>query len=171
MLILENAITSRNARETKEWLLKKIPARRSFGSHLLNDRLLVIYKFANQELVAFLILKNPKNVGFWEVTYVWVDKQFRSNSIAEKLYSIAINDKNLILSSGKSQTKFARAFWRKLISKSKFNIFAFDLKSGTAEDVIVIDDEIYTPLPYLYVKDERFIRKHDVRLIAIKVEK
>ena len=118
-----------------------------------------------------MILKNPKNVCFWEVTYVWVGKEFRSKKIAEKLYSIAIDDKNLILSSGRSQTKFARAFWRKLISKSKLNIFTFDLKSGTAEDVIVIDDEIYTPLPYLYVKDERFIRKHDVRLIAIKVEK
>lgn len=170
MLILENAITSRNARETKEWLLKKIPVRRSFGSHFLNDRLLVIYKFANRELIAFLILKNPKNVCFWEVTYVWVDKQFRSKSIAEKLYSIAI-DKKLILSSGKSQTKFARAFWRKLISKSKFNIYAFDLKSGAAGDVIVVDDELYTPLPYLYVEDERLARKHDVRLIAIKVEK
>lgn len=171
MLILENAITSRNAREAKEWLLKKIPIRNNYGSYFLNDRLLVIYKFANQELIAFLILKNPKNVCFWEVTYIWVDKEFRSKKIAEKLYSIAIKDKNLILSSGKSQTKFARAFWRKLISKCKFNIYAFDLKSGVAEDVVVLDDEIYTPLPYLYVEDERLARKYDVRLIAIKVGK
>lgn len=170
MLILENAITSKNARETKEWLLKKIPIRSGYGSHFLNDRLLVIYKFANRELIAFLILNNPKYVCFWEVTYVWVNREFRSKNIAEKLYSIAINQ-NLILSSGKSQTKFARAFWRKLISKSKFNIYAFDLKSGVARDVVVIYDEIYTPLPHLYIEDESLAKKHDVRLIAIKVEK
>ena len=167
MLILERAITISNAEHAKTWLLKKIQhSKNGYGSHYLNPRRLVIFKFSNSKLIGFLILRNPKNSHYWEVDYVWVDKGFRGKSITEKLYQIAI-DQNLILSSGKSQTKFARAFWFKLIRKSKFDIYAYDLKTDESSQVFIEDDEIWCSLDHLYTNDFLTLQKHDVRLIAL----
>jgi hypothetical protein len=168
MLILERAITISNAEDAKKWLLKKIQhLKNSYGFHYLNPRRLVTFKFSNSKLIGFLILRNPKNTYYWEVDYVWVDKGFRGKSITEKLYQIVI-DQHLILSSGKSQTKFARAFWFKLIRKNNFDIYAFDLKTDQSSQVFIEDNEIWCSLDYLYTDDLLITKEHDVRLIALK---
>ena len=168
MLILERAITISNAKDAKKWLLKKIlHSKNSYGFHYLNPRRLVTFKFSNSKLIGFLILRNPKNTYYWEVDYVWVDKEFRGKTITEKLYQIAI-DQHLILSSGKSQTKFARAFWCKLVRKQKFDIYAYDLKTNESSQVFIEDDEIWCSLEHLYTNDFLTLQKHDVRLIALK---
>lgn len=114
---------------------------------------------------AWLYLGKRPGWAAWEVRQVWVFPDWRRDGLAKKIYQAAVNRDGILLASGKSQSKSARALWHRFVKDRTFNIWAQDFNNlDLTSDVFFEDDELQCNLE-LYT---RWSCKHDVRLIAVK---
>ena len=115
--------------------------------------------------VAWLNLAKRPSWKAWEVRQVWVFPEVRGQGLAGKIYRAAVNERQLILASGKTQSKSSRALWLSFVKKNTFRIWAQDFNNlDLRSPVWVEDNEIQSRLE-IYT---RFTTSRDVRLIAIR---
>lgn len=119
--------------------------------------------------VAWLKLKCKPGWAAFEVKHVWVEPEYRGCGLTESIYRAAINHDGIMIASGITQTKWARALWARFVRDDIFHIWAQDLNDLDRVAPVFYDEgEVYTSLPHLYTRDFKIYKKHDVRLIAVK---
>jgi hypothetical protein len=120
--------------------------------------------------IAWLYLGKRPTWKAWEVRQVWVFPDWRGEGLAAKIYKAAVNKEGIILASGKTQAKSARALWLKLVRDEVFNIWAQDFNDLDLRSAVWFEDDMLHSDLELYVNPRRgwYSLKHDVRLIAIR---
>ena len=125
----------------------------------------------NLRPIAWLYLWQKPKWKAWEVMQVFVFEKQRGKGLAKKLYSTAINTDNLIVASGKSQSKHSRALWGSFIRNNSYSIFAIDYWNlNNRSQVLWIDDEVWCNLDIYYTGYFEY-QDRDVRLIATRKDK
>lgn len=123
----------------------------------------------NLRPIAWLYLWQKPKWQAWEVMQVFVFEKLRGKGLAKKLYSAAINTDNLIMASGKTQSKHSRALWRSFIRNNNYSIFAIDYWNlNNTSQVLWVDDEIWCQLDIYFTGH---LQDQDIRLIATRKEK
>lgn len=172
MLILERSVTKEFWTTMYEYLERRIkagraePVGRTGVVRIEGGPCTLSYAIcANGHPVAWLYLGRRPQWATWEVRQVWVFPELRGHGLAQRIYRAAVNVDQIILSSGKTQSKTSRALWQRFIEKDTFNIWAQDFNNlRSREPVWCQDGELECKLPVY----QRHRDKHDVRLIAIK---
>lgn len=120
--------------------------------------------------IAWLYLWRKPGWKAWEVMQVFVFEKVRGQGLARKLYSAAINLDNIIVASGKTQSKSSRALWASFVRQNTFNVFAIDYWNLRSRAQVLWDSEeqgLYCNLE-IYTPPTATERDSDVRLIATK---
>lgn len=177
MIILERSVTKQYWLPMYDYILRRINTHRF--SRVGGTDVLHVYGGENTRAyavlstqpetkglpVAWLYLGKRPGWAAWEVRQVWVFPDWRRYGLAKKIYQAAVNVDGIMLASGKTQSKSARALWHRLVKSKTFNIWAQDFNNlDLTSDVFFEDDELQCNLE-LYT---RWSCKHDVRLIAVK---
>lgn len=96
---------------------------------------------------------------------MFVHPHFRGQGLATEIYRAVVNKEQLILASGKTQSKSSRALWFSFVQKRVFNIWAHDFNNlDLKSEVWVEDNELQSELQ-IYT---RLATPRDVRLIAVR---
>lgn len=115
--------------------------------------------------VAWVYLGRRPTWCAWEVRQVFVHPHFRGQGLATEIYRAVVNKEQLILASGKTQSKSSRALWFSFVQKRVFNIWAHDFNNlDLKSEVWVEDNELQSELQ-IYT---RLATPRDVRLIAVR---
>lgn len=178
MLILERTVTKYYWMGMYKYLYRKIQrnqyswvkgsiARFDCGAHCAYA-LLSKHEGSYRPIAWLYLWQKPKWVS-WEVMQAFVFEPLRGKGVAKKLYQAAIDIDGLIMTSGKTQSRSARALWLSFIKKNTFNMFAIDYKDLKNRSQVFWDkesEELWCELP-LYSKVSAAPRR-DVRLIATR---
>lgn len=182
MLIFERSVTKYYWLKMYRKLYRKIQLGRytrvgtsgvlllTFGTR---HRFYVITTKVNGHLrpVAWLYLWQKPGWTAWEVMQVFVFEKLRGCGIAKRLYSAAINYDELILASGKTQSRHSRGLWSSFIKNGNYSVFAIDywnLKDRS--QVLWVEGEVWCNMD-IYFMHDRAYQDRDVRLIATRKER
>lgn len=123
--------------------------------------------------IAWLYLWQKPKWKAWEVMQVYVFEKLRGKGLAKRLYSAAINQDNLIVASGKTQSRHSRALWSRFIRSRAFDIFAIDYWDLKTRSQVFWDVEQNEPWCEMdiYYAGRWEEQNRDVRLIATRKEK
>jgi GNAT superfamily N-acetyltransferase len=172
VLILERSVTKPFQDALYEYLVRRIQTGRFnpvgktgvvriWGGETTTSYAIVV----NGHPVAWMYLGRRPTWKAWEVRQVFVFPELRGHGLASRIYRAAVNVDQIILASGKSQSKTSRALWRRFIERDTFNIWAQDFNDLKLRAAVeYYDDELYCALPVY----ERAHSRHDVRLIAVR---
>lgn len=172
MLILEKAVHAKHWMPVFEYILRRIEAGKceSVGRtgvvRIDGGPCTRTYAITpNGQPVAWLYLSRRPQWQAWEVRQVWVFPEVRGHGLAQRCYRAAVNGDQIILASGKSQSKTSRQLWQRFIEKDTFNVWAQDFKDLKLSAPVHFEDgELQCDLPvYTRLHD-----KHDIRLVAIR---
>ena len=120
--------------------------------------------------IAWLYLWRKPGWKAWEVMQVFVFEKVRGQGLARKLYAAAINRENIMIASGKTQSKSSRALWASFIKRNTFDVFAIDYWNLRSRSQVFWDtenEELFCELQ-IYTPPAATERDSDVRLIATK---
>lgn len=177
MVILERPIGSAQWIPMYDYILRRLTTQRF---HRVQGTQ-VVHVYGADSTRTYAVLSNePETLGLpvswvylwkrpgwsvWEVYQAWTFPDWRRGGLALQIYKAIINRERLLLASGKTQSKSARAFWSKLIEHKTFNIWAQDFNDlDLRSQVLFEDDEVHCNLE-LYT---RWRTKQDVRLVAAR---
>lgn len=82
--------------------------------------------------VAWLLLEYRASLQAYGVEQVWTFPEHRDKGLALRLYRAAVDVDGLTIASGRSHTKYSKAFWEKLIRLGTFKIWAQQTGSGAS---------------------------------------
>lgn len=170
MLILEQSVTKQYWEAMADYLRRRIRSRRTrkVGRTGVIEVHGGVYSTSyvvtnHSEPIAWLYLKARPGWAAYEVHQVFVQKEYRGQGLAQKLYKAAINTDGCLVASGPSHSKYSMGLWKKFIQDQTFNIWAHDFKNVQLRCPVQYEDgELMCELP-LYT---RIPGKHDIRLVA-----
>lgn len=182
MLIFERSVTKEYWLRMYRYLFRKIQRTQytrvgghrhilkfQCGAHYIAYAIVVKHKDEYRPIAWLYLWQKPGWKG-WEVMQVFVFEKLRGQGLARRLYEAAINIDNLIMVSGKSQSKTSRALWKGFVKYNTFKMYAIDFWNMKDRSQVFWDkdhDEIWCDMD-IYVPPTAPTQERDVRLIATR---
>lgn len=173
MLIFERSVTAEYAKSIRDYVNRRL--RNGRAQHLKKNFVLIpggehgitIVAMKRGEPAGWLMLRRRPSWVAYEVKQLWVEPHERGKRLSTKLFRVAINDCNLLVASGITQTKHARALWTRFVQDEEFVIWAHSFSNTkNFADVWFDGEELVSSLEPLYTRDPRALSTMDVRLVA-----